>query len=658
MDGWMDGWMDGNGDDARNCVAEVVLKDERENGSEITTRTPQQPKRPQPHPRPRVDAQPDATPALIFDTYSYELIIRIVPECRPKIIDIVASLEQADLCIQQKNIELIIFAVHPSGSTMKRVADIISDFRSPERDFYLINVPRSTALSGLVLQGEGVGQDIRAEHEWHVNMIPLDSDLITLHKPAMFRQYVVNKDPSGFKDVAFAIMQLQKMYGIIPRIAYKGHAGKAIAKFIMQMGKQDPDPSHVSPEIESLIIIDRQIDCVTPLCSQLTYEGLIDEVYGITLGFASIPSTLVPDSPPDQKTRRIVLNSSVQIFNDLRGLHWLQVGPLLSRRSKMLRQDVTEGRGALNELSEMKKFTSKLHHIKLEQKYLPIHTNIAGELKKILTDEDFMQNYHTQHAILGIQSQSKLFKFPSFFKRNNDAGTSYIEGCIGRAEPLPKVLRLLCLQSLVNGGLKQSTLDFFRREIIQTYGYEHIITLDNLTLAGLLTPYSADKATFPHLSRAFNLIDDVPEDDAQLEDYHFTYMGYAPLSVRVVEELVKPDRSGLITMNEILKLMPGPHDEKRQHIPPGLKPRGTDDEQQRPPITVVCYVGGITHAEIAALRFLSRRQGREFVVLTTDIITGTTFLNNLSDRLRPSPHLEAALGRDTGAASSRKSRDL
>ena len=27
-----------------------------------------------------------------------------------------------------------------------------------------------------------------------------------------------------------------------------------------------------------------QIDCVTPLCSQFTYEGLIDEMYGITLG--------------------------------------------------------------------------------------------------------------------------------------------------------------------------------------------------------------------------------------------------------------------------------------------------------------------------------------------------------------------------------------
>ena len=34
-------------------------------------------------------------------------------------------------------------------------------------------------------------------------------------------------------------------------------------------------------EIESLLIIDRSTDLITPMCSQLTYEGLLDEVFGI-----------------------------------------------------------------------------------------------------------------------------------------------------------------------------------------------------------------------------------------------------------------------------------------------------------------------------------------------------------------------------------------
>eukprot|EP00043_Microstomoeca_roanoka_P018932 m.207037 g.207037 ORF g.207037 m.207037 type:complete len:637 (+) comp16913_c1_seq2:399-2309(+) len=603
------------------------------------------------------NSRKDAIAALIYDQYSFDLIIRIVPECKPKVIEIVAGIDDAEACIQHNSADVVIFVVHPTPSSMRRIASVIKDLRSSDRDFHIINVPRKTAMASLVLEEEKVDEDIRSNREWSVNMIPLDPDLITMHNPSVFRQYVVNKDQTAFKDISQAIMQLQRMYGIIPRIAYKGQAAKEVSDMLKRMAKEDPDPPHIAPEIESLILIDRQIDCVTPLCQQLTYEGLIDEFFGISLGSTMLPAALVPDSTPEQKMRRIILNSSIQIFNDLRGLHWLQVGPLLARRSKMLRQDVAEGRSSYDELSKLKQFASKLGHIKTEQRHLPIHANVAGELKKILTDDEFMQHYHTEHALLGITARDRLFKVRSLFSRGADAETAFIEDCIGRHENLPKVLRLLCIQSLVNGGLRQSTLDFFRREILQTYGFEHVVTLDNLTAAGLLTPYAQEKATFPHLSRSLSLIADVPEDDSQLEDYHFTYMGYAPLSIRVVEELAKPDKSGLRTMDEVLRLMPGPHNEWRQHLPQGLKPRGGDDAQQRLPVSVVCFIGGCTQAEIAALRFLSRRQGREYVVLTTDIITGNTFLHHLSERLTPSRALDAAFGRKPGdSGSSRRPR--
>lgn len=33
--------------------------------------------------------------------------------------------------------------------------------------------------------------------------------------------------------------------------------------------------------IDSLIIVDRNVDMITPLLTQLTYEGLLDEFFGI-----------------------------------------------------------------------------------------------------------------------------------------------------------------------------------------------------------------------------------------------------------------------------------------------------------------------------------------------------------------------------------------
>ena len=37
----------------------------------------------------------------------------------------------------------------------------------------------------------------------------------------------------------------------------------------------------VPPQIDTLLLIDRNVDLLTPLFTQLTYEGLIDEFFNI-----------------------------------------------------------------------------------------------------------------------------------------------------------------------------------------------------------------------------------------------------------------------------------------------------------------------------------------------------------------------------------------
>ena len=50
---------------------------------------------------------------------------------------------------------------------------------------------------------------------------------------------------------------------------------------------------------------------------------------------------------------------------------------------------------------------------------------------------------------------------------------------------------------------------------------------------------------------------------------------------------------------------------------------------------LVFYVGGVTMAEVAALRWLSNREGAgvEYVIATTSVITGNTFLESLYTQL-------------------------
>jgi hypothetical protein len=43
-----------------------------------------------------------------------------------------------------------------------------------------------------------------------------------------------------------------------------------------------------SCSIDELLLIDREVDCVTPLCTQLTYEGLLEETMGIKNGTVTL----------------------------------------------------------------------------------------------------------------------------------------------------------------------------------------------------------------------------------------------------------------------------------------------------------------------------------------------------------------------------------
>ncbi|KAJ2245549.1 Vacuolar protein-sorting-associated protein 33, partial [Coemansia sp. RSA 475] len=47
------------------------------------------------------------------------------------------------------------------------------------------------------------------------------------------------------------------------------------------------------------------------------------------------------------------------------------------------------------------------------------------------------------------------------------------------------------------------------------------------------------------------------------------------------------------------------------------------------PATLVVFLGGCTSAEIAALRRLSQQHGHRYVVATTQILNGNSFLDPL-----------------------------
>lgn len=58
-----------------------------------------------------------------------------------------------------------------------------------------------------------------------------------------------------------------------------------VANMMLRMKREFAgSQNQILPVFDSLLLLDRNVDLLTPLATQLTYEGLIDEIYGITNG--------------------------------------------------------------------------------------------------------------------------------------------------------------------------------------------------------------------------------------------------------------------------------------------------------------------------------------------------------------------------------------
>nr|Q63615.1 RecName: Full=Vacuolar protein sorting-associated protein 33A; Short=r-vps33a [Rattus norvegicus]AAC52985.1 vacuolar protein sorting homolog r-vps33a [Rattus norvegicus] len=521
------------------------------------------------------------------------------------------------------DVKNIIFLVRPRLELMDMIAENVlsEDRRGPTRDFHILFVPRRSLLCEQRLKDLGVLGSFIYREEYSLDLIPFDGDLLSMESESAFKECYLEGDQTSLYHAAKGLMTLQALYGTIPQIFGKGECARQVANMMVRMKREfTGSQNSVFPVFDNLLLLDRNVDLLTPLASQLTYEGLIDEIYGIQNSYVKLPpEKFAPkkqgggggkDLPTEAK--KLQLNSAEELYAEIRDKNFNAVGSVLSKKAKIISAAFEERHNAKT-VGEIKQFVSQLPHMQAARGSLANHTSIAELIKDVTTSEDFFDKLTVEQEFMsGIDTD----------KVNN-----YIEDCIAQKHPLIKVLRLVCLQSMCNSGLKQKVLDYYKREILQTYGYEHILTLNNLEKAGLLKAQTGGRNNYPTIRKTLRLwMDDVNEQNPT--DISYVYSGYAPLSVRLAQLLSRP---GWRSIEEVLRILPGPHFEERQPLPTGVQKKRQPGENR---VTLVFFLGGVTFAEIAALRFLSQLEdgGTEYVIATTKLINGSSWLEALMEK--------------------------
>ncbi|KAH1490464.1 hypothetical protein LV164_001622 [Aspergillus fumigatus] len=586
-------------------------------------------------------------------------------------VDRVFLLENANVDSSQRN---VVFLIHAEKiRQVQIVAEQIKRLQqngNVEHEFFIFWLPRRTFVSNKILEDAGIIGDVNI-FEFPLYFVPLEQDVLSLELDDSFGDLYLHKDPGCIFLAAKALMDIQQRHGYFPRIIGKGDHARRLADLLLRMRKElDAEESSglrgpsargllPSASTESLIIIDRMVDFGTPLLTQLTYEGLIDEFVGIKnnqadvdtaiVGANSVPQAQESSKAPQQtlkqgQKRKIQLDSSDQLFSQVRDANFAIVGDILNKVARRLESEY-ETRHAAKTASELREFVNKLPAYQLEHQSLRVHTNLAQEI---------MRN-----------TRSDIFRKVLEVQQNNAAGTDptyqhdTIEELIARDVPLKTVLRLLCLESCMSGGLRSRDLENFKKQIVHAYGHQHILTFSALEKMELLQPRSSaatmliptagaqpgTKTNYNYLRKNLRLlVEEVSEKDPN--DIAYVYSGFAPLSIRLVQcvlqkpyifSLVKGGAAsatsapastaspGWLGFEDVVKSARGATfsivqkgDDK------AVRARQTLSGNNATKIVYVFLLGGATFTEIAALRFIAAQEAprRRIVICTTSIING------------------------------------
>ncbi|KAK2854276.1 hypothetical protein Q5P01_006937 [Channa striata] len=529
------------------------------------------------------------------------------------------------------------FLIRPRIQTVKWICDVANADKAAGkcRRYKIIFTPQKFYACEAVLEEQGIFGDVTTD-EWAFYLLPLDEDIISLELPEFFRDNFLAGDQRWVRTASSALNLLHSLYGPFSEFYGIGRCSKMVYDLWREQAEEGEKKAHKS-DIGKVFLIDRDVDFVTPLCSQVVYEGLVDDIFRIKCGCVEFG----PDVTSSDKSVKVMLNSQDKVFNEIRNEHFSNVFGFLSQKARNLQTAYDKRRGM--DIQQMKTFVSEeLKSLKQEHRLLSLHIGASESIMKKKTKQDFQELLKTEHSLLeGFEIRECI---------------SFIEEHIIRQVSMIESLRLLCLLSITENGLLPKDYRSLKSQYLQSYGVDHLLTLANLRQLGLLVEQQpgetltvmeskvgklvndktagkltdafsslAKKSNFRALSRKLSL---VPKSDEEYDlrvprDMAYIFSGaYVPLSCKLVEQVL--ERDGWTGLEEVTRLLNG-----QEFSAQGSKGAELSTKSDSQRVILVVFLGGCTFSEISALRFLGRERGYTFIVLTTAITNSSRLIEAL-----------------------------
>jgi hypothetical protein len=349
--------------------------------------------------------------------------------------------------------------------------------------------------------------------------------------------------------------------------------------------------NNLNTENETLacFIFDRNIDMITPMCTNWVYEGVLDEFIGIDFDTMVVDSKIL-EKESKTSTVKIDLSSKDKFYSTVKDFNLGKIRSIFPERMAELNKENNE------KLTKEKK---------TEKNLLNNHINILEYINKKQLKPIYKYYYNYEKSLLKGESSNKLFDF--------------IDDEMSKKADKYNLLRILCLECAIHSGIKNKFLEQIKKDFLNIYGYEYLFLLRNLEKVGMLKVLDSQNFYTDANKKLQLIFGNVNLNEPN--DTSYAYIGYSPIIIRLIEKGIAPGGWGNI--KDVLKKIPGdsnfPTDES------DIFSNNMDKQ-----FILVVFIGGITYGELAGIRYLNNKlRNKKFIVITTNIINSKRIFDQM-----------------------------
>ena len=498
---------------------------------------------------------------------------------------------------------LIIYIIPPELNYLKTIENHLSKTKNKmKKQFHIIFIPQITNECLSFINSSTFKLYVKFDN-LNIDMYYLDRDLLSLEDHFAFYNLYVKDDLNILSILSKCIIKYEAIFGKIKYKYYKGSSAKKLNQLILNEEEALSLENNNNLETLGCIILDRNVDMITPFCSNFIYEGLIDEYFGINFNSIKISSKILEKEKDE--TLKIDLSENDKFYTKIKDYNFAKIRTFLPNRLKEHSKILEEGKKKMEDMKKIQENLEKVKIIKDERNSLTTNINLADYIAQKQKEPSAKNYLVMEQSILAGDLSYEKFEF--------------IDNELTKKSEEYNLLKIICLISSLKNGIKNKIYEQIKREFLQIYGFQELFLWNNLEKVNALKSQDGS-SYFNDIDKKLKLIyEDVNLNEPN--DISYSYSGYAPISIRLVEKAIT---KGWKSIEDVLYKLPGgeyyyPKDE-REMI------KETNDIKY----FLLVFIGGITYGELSAIRYLNKKfKNKKFVILTTGMINYKKLFNSL-----------------------------